>query len=108
MPSAAATCLLARPRAMRRSTSTSRSVSPAGRRARAGRPRLLPGGAEHGVDLVRGRSDRQSTLAEQLRRSLGRRQRRPVGTVLGHRVVRVGRGQQPGAEGERSPDAPRW
>ena len=50
IPRLAATCLLAWPRAIRRKTSTSRSVSPAGRlrRARAGG---LAGGGDHRVDL---------------------------------------------------------
>ena len=64
----AATCLLAWPRAIRRNTSTSRSVSPAGAAARAGGG--LAGGGEHGVDL--GPSEAAGVdVGEQLRGGVG-------------------------------------
>ena len=94
----AATCLLAWPRAIRRSTSTSRSVRPAGsghRRRAAG----LAGGGEHGVDLDPSEAAGVD-LVEQLRRRVRRGERRAVGPVLGHGVVGVGGGQQPSAEVE--------
>jgi len=63
---------------------------------RAGR---LPGGVEHGVDLDATEAAGVN-LVEQLRRSVGRGEGRPVGPVLAHGVVGVGGGQQPRAQGE--------
>jgi len=59
----------------------------------------LPGGLEHGVDLDPP-EPAGVDLVEQLRRGLTRAERAPVGPVLAHGVVGVGRRQQSSAQGE--------
>ena len=98
IPSVAATCLLADPRAIRRNTSTSRSVRPAGFDAFTART-VVAGGVEHGVDLDAPEATGVDVV-EQLRRGVGAAECRAVGPVLGHRVIGVGGGEQSGADVE--------
>ena len=98
MPSAAATCLLAWPRAISRSTSTSRSVSPAGRLICGGRV-ACPAAASTASTSSRVNRPASTSATSCVRRVLCG-QRRTVRTVLGHRVVRIGGRQQPSAEVE--------
>ncbi len=58
-----------------------------------GRTGGLAGGSEHGLDLHPTEPARVD-LIKQLRRGIRPGERGPVGTVLGHGLVRVGGGQK--------------
>ena len=92
IPSAAATCLVCSPRASSATTSTSRSVRPAGRSM----SRRLAGPLASSTAATASASNgAAAALRAQPLGGLGRRQRRPVRPRLGHRVEGVGGGEQP-------------
>ena len=98
IPSRAATCLLASPRAIRRNTSTSRSVNPAGRDRRCTLTGVA-GRRQHRVHFDPAQPALVNLL-QQLRGGVGWAAGRPVGAVLDHRVVGVGGRQQPSRQVE--------
>ena len=91
------------PSATRRRTSTSRWLNPAGRRSLGGRV-WLAGGVEHRGDRV-GVEAATAGVTQQLVTGPVGIERRPMGPVLGHRLERVRRRQDPGGGTDGRPAA---